>query len=156
MTRHTAATEHRRPFAPLQPLAPRILGATRVIVGVLLACHGAQKLFGAFGGPPAGAPALVVWVAGLIELVGGPLLAVGLVARSTAFLMSGLMAFAYFIAHAGRGFWPILNGGELAIAYCFFSLYVAAQGPGAWALDNLRGRRESASATAAGHGIEAM
>ena len=144
MTRDTGATERRSISATPQPLASGILGAARILVGVLLACHGAQKVFGAFGGPPAGAPAFVVWVAGPIELVGGVLLVVGLLARGTAFLMSGLMAFAYFIGHASRGFWPILNGGELAIAYCWFSLYLAAHGPGAWALDNRRAPRAPA------------
>lgn len=124
----------------LRPHAPRVLGATRVIFGVLLACHGAQKLLGAFGGVPPAAPVHVIWVAGPIELVGGALLAVGLFSRGAAFLVSGLMAFAYLLGHAHRGFWPILNHGELAIVYCWLSLYLAAQGPGAWALDSLRRR----------------
>jgi putative oxidoreductase len=128
----------------LQPLAPQILGTTRLLVGILLACHGAQKLLGLFGGIPAGVPAFIVWIAGPIELFGGALMAAGLFSRSTSFLMSGLMAFAYFLGHAGKGFWPILNGGELAIVYSWLSLYLAAQGPGAWALDNLRSRREQA------------
>jgi putative oxidoreductase len=127
-------------FPSLAPLAPQILGNARIGIGTLMACHGAQKVFGAFGGPPAGAPAWVVWTAGPIELIAGSLLAVGLGSRGAAFLLSGLMAFAYFLGHAGRGFWPILNGGELAIAYCWVTLYLAAQGPGAWALDNLRDR----------------
>lgn len=125
-------------FKKLESFAPEILGLTRILVGILLVCHGAQKLLGAFGGIPAGVPALIVWVAGPIELVGGALMVVGLVTRAVAFLMSGLMAFAYFLGHAGKGFWPILNGGELAIAYSWLSLYFAARGPGAWALDNLR------------------
>src|SRR4249920_3388343 len=116
-------------FAKLAPYAPRILGVTRVFVGILLACHGAQKLFGAFGGIPAGVPGFIVWIAGPIELFGGALLALGLFTRGTAFLTSGLMAFAYFLGHAGKGFWPILNGGELAIVYSWLSLYLAAQGP---------------------------
>lgn len=157
MTRHTRAAEPRPASTPLQPFASEILGITRVLVGVLLVCHGAQKVFGAFGGPPAGTPAFVVWVAGLIELIGGALLAAGLLARGTAFLTSGLMAFAYFMAHAGRGFWPIQNGGELAIAYCWLTLYLAAHGPGAWALDNLRARREEAStAGPADRGVPAI
>jgi len=128
----------------LQPFAPHLLGITRVLVGILLACHGAQKLLGIFGGIPAGVPAVIVWIAGPIELIGGALMAAGFFTRSAAFLMSGLMAFAYFLGHAGKGFWPILNGGELAIVYSWLSLYLAAQGPGAWALDNLRPRRETA------------
>jgi putative oxidoreductase len=129
----------------LERFAPEILGASRVLIGILLACHGAQKVLGAFGGSPSGAPAAIVWTAGPIELVGGALMAIGLFSRWTAFLMSGLMAVAYFMAHAPRGFWPILNGGELAIAYSWFSLYLAARGPGAWALDNLRAARERAA-----------
>jgi len=116
--------------------APRILGAMRIIVGVMFACYGAQKVLGAFGGLPPGAPAWIVWTAGPIELIGGTLIALGLFTRSAAFLCSGLMAFAYFIGHAPNGFWPILNHGELAIVYCWFFFYVAAQGPGAWAIDN--------------------
>lgn len=125
-------------FGKLQSFAPQILGVTRALVGILVLSHGAQKVLGAFGGVPAAAPAFVVWGAGSIELVGGALVAVGLFTRGAAFLISGLMAFAYFIGHAGKGFWPILNGGELAIVYSWFSLYLAAQGPGAWALDNRR------------------
>jgi putative oxidoreductase len=125
-------------FKRLQAFAPQILGCTRILIGILLVCHGAQKLLGAFGGTPPGAPAAVIWIAGTIELLGGALMALGLFSRPAAFLMSGLMAFAYFMGHAPQGFWPILNGGELAITYCWLSLYLAAQGPGAWALDNQR------------------
>lgn len=129
-------------FEKLERFAPQVLGATRILFGIMLACHGAQKLLGAFGGVPAGTPALIVWTAGSIELVGGALIAVGLFTRGAAFLNSGLLAAAYFMAHAPQGFWPILNGGELAIVYSWLSLYLAAQGPGAWALDRLRLARE--------------
>lgn len=141
----------------LQRLAPQLLGITRVLVGILLASHGAQKLLGAFGGIPEGVPGFIVWTAGPIELVGGALMAVGFFTRSASFLMSGLMAFAYFLGHAGKGFWPILNGGELAIVYSWLSLYLAAQGPGAWALDNLRSRRAIAlqPLDAGGQGLRA-
>lgn len=130
----------------LEKLAPRILGITRVFVGVLMASHGAQKL-GAFGGVSAELPWFIVWVAAPIELVGGAALVAGLLARPAAFLVSGLMAFAYFLGHAGRGFWPILNGGELAIVYSWLALYLAAQGPGSWALDNRLTRRQRPSPT---------
>ncbi len=123
-----------------QSAAPRILGVARIITGVMFACHGAQKVLGAFGGMPAEAPAAIVWTAGPIELVGGALIALGLFARPAAFVSSGLMAFAYFIGHAPRGFWPKVNEGELAILYCWLFLYLAAHGPGAWALDGLRRR----------------
>ena len=128
------------PIARFHTLAPHILGITRILAGVMFACGGAQKLLGAFGGIPPGGPAWMIWIAGSIELVGGVLLTFGLFSRSTAFLSSGLMAFAYFIGHAPNGFWPILNGGALAILYCWLFLYIAAQGPGAFALDNLRRR----------------
>jgi putative oxidoreductase len=119
--------------------APRILGVTRILVGIMFACHGAQKLFNVFGGMPPGVPKLLIWSAGPIELLGGALIAIGLLTRITAFICSGQMAFAYFIGHAHNGFWPASNGGEMAILYCFLFLYMAAQGPGAWAVDDLRG-----------------
>ena len=119
--------------------APRILAVTRILAGIMFACHGAQKLFGAFGG--IGVPKALIWSAGPIELVGGALIAIGLFTRSMAFLASGLMAFAYFIGHAHNGFWPATNGGEPAILYCWLFLYIAAHGPGAWALDGLRTAR---------------
>ncbi len=120
--------------------APRILAALRILAGVMFACHGAQKMLGAFGGIPAEHVNAMTRTAGIIELGGGVLLALGLFARPVAFLCSGLMAFAYFIGHAPQGFWPKQNQGELAVLYCWLFLYLAAQGPGAWALDNLRRR----------------
>lgn len=128
-------------FGKIEKFSPQILGFTRILFGVMLTSHGAQKALGAFGGVPAGTPAFIVWVAGSIELVGGMLIAVGLLTRPAAFLVSGLLASAYFMAHAPRGFWPIQNGGELAIIYCWVSLYLAAQGPGAFALDSRFGAR---------------
>ena len=76
--------------------------------------------------------------AGVLEIVGSLLLILGLFTRATAFILSGLMAAAYFMAHANRGFYPILNGGELAILYCFVFLYIAAAGPGPWSYDAIR------------------
>ena len=125
-------------FDRLQKHASKILGITRILFGIMMACHGAQKLLGAFGGMPPGVPPLIVWVGGSIELLGGALLAVGLFTRPAAFLVSGLMAFAYFMGHAPKGFWPIVNLGELAVIYCWLALYFAAQGPGAWSLDGMR------------------
>lgn len=130
-------------------LAPRILGVMRFLAGVMFACHGAQKLFGAFGGMPTGMtiPWYINWIAGPIEFFGGILIAVGLLTRPIAFLASGMMAIAYFKGHAfGSGsfvFWPKVNQGELAVLYCWIFLYLAAAGPGAWALDNLWRRRVS-------------
>lgn len=126
-----------RLFTRLHPLAPGILGITRIVAGTMFACHGAQKVLGAFGGVPPGAPAHVVWIAGSIELVGGILIALGLFTRPAAFLCSGLMAVAYFWGHGLNAFWPKTNGGEMAVLYCWLFLYFAAQGAGAFALENL-------------------
>jgi len=116
----------------------QIFAVMRMVVGALLACHGAQKLFGWFGGVPAEAPAAIVWTAGPIELVGGAMVAVGFKAGWAAFLCSGLMAAAYFIAHQSRGLLPIQNGGELAVLYCFVFLFISARGSSVWSVDALR------------------
>lgn len=84
----------------LAKYAPEVLGVTRALAGILFACHGAQKLLGAFGGPLPGTPPAIVWIAGLVELLGGVLLTLGLFAREAAFVSSGLLAVAYFMAHA--------------------------------------------------------
>ena len=130
-------------FDWLQKHAAKILGITRILFGIMMACHGAQKVFGAFGGLPPGVPPFIRWGAGSIELVGGALLAVGLFTRPAAFLLSGFMAFAYFMGHAPKGFLPLVNQGELAVIYSWLALYIAAQGPGAWSLDGLRGGRQT-------------
>ena len=105
----------------------------RVIAGLMFAVHGAQKLFGFLGGrqQPIGS---LFWVGGVIELVGGLLIAIGLFASWAAFLASGEMAVAYFMAHAKDGFWPILNKGELAVLYCFVFLYIACRGGGRYSV----------------------
>jgi putative oxidoreductase len=121
-------------------LAPKILGIFRFLAGVLFALHGAQKAFGLFGGIPPGVPPFIKYGVGGVEVLGGTLIALGLLTRPAAFFCSGLMSFAYFIGHAGNGFWPNVNGGELALLFCWFFLYLSAQGPGAFALDNLRRR----------------
>jgi len=106
----------------------------RLIVGALFACHGAQKLFGAFGGQVmTGVPKMLA--AGIIEFGGGLLIAIGLQAGFAAFVASGQMACAYFMAHASGGFWPIVNKGELAVLYCFVFLYIASRGSGAYSVD---------------------
>jgi putative oxidoreductase len=86
-------------------------------------------------------PYSLSWFAGLFELIGGALLLIGLFTRPVAFVLSGVMAFAYFIVHAPRGFYPIVNGGELAALYCFVFLYLAFAGGGSWSVDALRNRR---------------
>ena len=110
----------------------------RVVAGLMLAQHGAQKLFGVLTPPDQPARALEAfsrnWFAGVLEITLGPLLALGLATRVVAFILSGEMAFAYFLVHAKNGFWPILNRGELAALYCFVFLYLAAAGPGAWSV----------------------
>jgi putative oxidoreductase len=111
----------------------------RFVSGFLFACHGAQKLFGWLGGQTV-APASLMGMAGVIELVGGTCIALGLLTRPLAFLCSGEMAVAYFMSHAPRGLWPIENHGELAVIYAFLFLYVSARGAGALSLDASLGR----------------
>lgn len=112
----------------------------RVIFGVLFASHGAQKLFGMFGGDQIGPDAGLPYAAGWIELVTGLLIAIGLLTGIAAFIASGEMAAAYFIAHASGGFWPLVNGGEAAVLYCFAFLYMAARGSGPYGIDGARRR----------------
>ncbi len=102
----------------------------RIVVGLAFAQHGAQKLFGVLGGGGSVEMLSLMGLAGAIELVGGLLVAVGLLTRLAAFICSGQMAAAYFMAHAGRSFWPIENGGELAVLFCFVFLYIASRGGG--------------------------
>ena len=117
-----------------------VYALTRVVVGLLFTCHGAQKLFGAFGGERATQPLMVF--GGAIEFFGGLLIAVGLATRIAALLASGEMAVAYFMAHAPGGFWPIVNKGELAVVYCFLFLLIATLGGGRYSIDALiRSRR---------------
>ena len=113
----------------------------RVAVGFLFACHGAKKLFGVLGGESQLSNPLMV-IAGIIEFAGGVLVALGLWASYAAFTASGLMAVAYFMAHAPRGFWPIVNKGELAVLYCFVFLFIASRGSGTWSVGALAGRKQ--------------
>ena len=127
------------------------LTALRVIAGLMLAQHGLQKLFGLLLAPDrewGGAPAILSqpWIAGVLEVGGGVLLAIGLFTRPVAFVLSGLMAAAYFLAHAPRGFWPVLNRGELPALYCFVFLMFAVVGGGPYSLDAVLARRRRASA----------
>jgi putative oxidoreductase len=111
--------------------APQVYALLRIVSGLLFACHGAQKLFGMFGGIGFHPPVLSqLWIAGVIELVGGLLIAVGFFASIAAFIASGEMAVAYFQAHAPKGTWPLQNQGELAVIYCFLFLYIAVRGNG--------------------------
>lgn len=116
-------------------IAPYTLSIVRIVVALLFFEHGTSHLFG-FPQAEAQAPVFALsWFAGIIEFVGGFLLALGLFARPAAFIMSGTMAFAYFLSHAPHGFFPILNRGDAAILYCFIFLYLAVAGPGPWSLD---------------------
>jgi len=108
----------------------------RLIAGFLFACHGAQKLFGVLGGPQMLHNPMML-AAGIIEFIGGVLIALGVFTTFAAFIASGEMAFAYFMGHAPHGFWPILNHGELAVVYCFVFLYIASRGDGVWSLRRL-------------------
>jgi putative oxidoreductase len=122
--------------------AEQLYAVLRIVSGFLFACHGAQKVFGVLGGQKAGAP--LYMAAGWIELIGGILIAVGFLTPIVAFICSGEMAVAYFMAHFPQGVWPIENGGELAALYCFLFLYMAARGAGIWSIDTARrggGRR---------------
>ena len=117
--------------------APRLQSILRIIVGGLFLQHGSAKLLhvphvASFDGVQLMS---LIGFAGVLELVGGFLLLIGLFTRPVAFILSGEMAFAYFMAHAPRNFLPILNGGELAVVYCFVFLYFAAAGGGPWSLD---------------------
>ena len=113
--------------------APHIYALLRIVAGVLFAQHGAQKLFGVLGGQQASITSQF-GLAGAIELVGGLMIAAGVLTSLVAFIASGEMAFAYFQAHAPRGLFPVQNGGELAVLYCFIFLYIAARGNGTWSL----------------------
>lgn len=117
---------------------PRVLSILRVVAAFLFMQHGAQKIFGF----PAEQrypfdPMSLSGVAGVLELFGGALLLIGLFSRPVAFLLSGLMAFAYFMVHAPQEFWPLNNGGELAALFSFVFLYLFVAGGGSWSVDNL-------------------
>ena len=124
----------------LERWTPRFLALFRIVAGLLFMEHGMAKLLGwphqanfdnlhAFQ---------LLWFAGIIEMVGGALLAVGLFTRCAAFIMSGEMAYAYFTVHAPRGFLPLLNGGDGAILYCFLFFYFFLVGGGLWSIDQAR------------------
>jgi putative oxidoreductase len=113
----------------------------RFVAGALFACHGAQKLFGMFGGKVMTGSTLII-AAAVIELVGGVLIAIGFLTRAAAFIASGEMAVAYFKAHAPQGFWPIQNKGEAAVFYCFLFLFIAAHGAGRYSVDAVLRRNQ--------------
>jgi putative oxidoreductase len=134
--------------------APHVLSVLRIVAGFLYMSHGMEKLFGF----PAAFPSPVhlmslIGVAGILECFGGGLLLIGLFTRPVAFLLSGEMAIAYFMAHAPHGFWPIVNKGELADLYCFVFLFFAVAGAGPWSVDywwQMRARGVARPARASG------
>jgi putative oxidoreductase len=119
----------------------RILSVLRIVAALIFMEHGTQKLLGFPPSPNPGPPLMsLIGLAGLLELVGGFLLVIGLFTRPVAFILSGEMAVAYWMAHAPRGAFPVLNGGDAPILYCFVFLYIAAAGPGPWSVDAAMGK----------------
>jgi putative oxidoreductase len=128
----------------LKPIAPQLLSLLRFMSGLLVLQHGTAKYLNFPAGPMNNAsPMTMSGAAGVIELIGGILLVVGLFTRPTAFILSGMTAVAYFYVHAPRGFFPVLNAGELAALYCFVFLYLAAAGAGPLSLDRLWSRSKN-------------
>lgn len=126
--------------------APKLLSVLRIITAFLFMEHGGMKLFG-FPAPMGDIPLFsLIGLAGVLEVFGGFLILIGLFTRPVAFILSGEMAFAYFMAHEPGGFWPVLNHGEAAVLYCFIYLYFASAGGGAWSVDNIicKGRKSAA------------
>jgi putative oxidoreductase len=122
--------------------APYVLSLLRIIAAGSFFTHGTMKIF-AWPAPFEYQMSSLVYIAGLMEVVGGFVLAIGLATTPVAFVLSGLMAFAYFMAHAPLNFFPVLNGGEPSVLYCFLFLYIAAAGPGSWSVDGLLARQGS-------------
>ena len=112
-----------------------IYALLRIVTGFLFLWHGMQKLFGFPGEMPPGVPAFIIWVAGPLELFGGILVMIGLATRPVAFVLSGLMACAYWMGHGFKALLPHTNGGELAALYCFLFLFISARGSGIWSVD---------------------
>ena len=125
-------------FEGLSRYRPQALGVLRIVTALQFIEHGTQKLFNFPVGEHAGALSGLPLAAGILEFAGGILLALGLLTRSVAFLLAGEMAIAYFMAHAPRDFFPVNNGGDAAISFCFIFLYLVFAGAGAFALDNRR------------------
>lgn len=124
----------------LDKYSGQLLSVLRIVSALLFMCHGTMKLlaFPPSADPqPGPEPMTLIWFAGVLELVGGAMLALGLITRPVAFILSGQMAVAYWMAHAPQGFYPLLNGGESAVLFCFVFLYIAAAGGGPWSADAL-------------------
>ena len=122
----------------MRPFESQLYAVFRIVTGFLFLWHGTQKLLGVPVPAGEGMPAFITWVAGPIELVGGLLVMIGLLTGWAAFLCSGLMAAAYWMAHGTQALLPIANGGELAALYCFAFLFIASRGAGIWSVDGSR------------------
>ncbi len=131
----------------LDRFAPLMLSLMRVVFAITFFAHGTQKILGFPASNMNPAAFSLPWIAGVLELVGGVLLIVGLFTRPIAFVLSGLMAFAYFMAHAPQSFFPALNGGDAAILFCFGFLYLVIAGAGSVSLDAYRGRTSTGKVT---------
>ncbi|CVI57266.1 DoxX family protein [Agrobacterium leguminum] len=125
-------------FDSLSRYRPQALGALRIMTALLFMAHGTQKLFGFPASQMEGSLPTLMLVAALLEFVGGILVLIGLFTRPVAFILSGQMAVAYFMAHAPSNFFPTLNGGDAAILFCFIFLYLFVAGPGAFSVDERR------------------
>jgi putative oxidoreductase len=124
----------------MRPYTTHAYALMRIVTGFLFLWHGTQKLFSVPMPPPQQLPQFVIAIAGPIELVGGALVMIGLFAGWAAFLCSGLMASAYWLAHGTQALLPIQNMGELAALYCFVFLFISSQGSGVWSMDAVRGK----------------
>jgi putative oxidoreductase len=133
--------ETRVPTFPSTVWAPRVLSVLRIVAALMFMEHGLGKLFGFPIWPAGGAPVAfkLLWFAGIIEALGGLLLALGLFTRPVALIMSGEMAVGYWMAHAPKSFFPLVNGGDAAVLYCFVFFYIFVAGAGAWSVDRARG-----------------
>ena len=120
--------------------APRMLSVLRIVSALIFFAHGTQKILGFPASDMSPDPFTLFWIAGMLELVGGALLIAGLFTRPVAFILSGEMAVAYWMAHAPQSPFPALNGGDASILYCFVFLYFVFAGPGPWSVDAARGR----------------
>ena len=138
-----------QPFAvnSLNRFADPVYCIMRLLVGLMVACHGAQKVLGWFAKPgqPPAPPDMMTTIGGWIELICGLLIAIGLLTRPAAFLASGMMAVAYFMFHANGGFFPIVNHGELAVLYCWVFLFMFFYGPGLISIDAMMKRGSATS-----------
>jgi putative oxidoreductase len=128
-------------FNSLGRFAPQMLAILRIVTALIFIAHGTQKLFGFPAAPASGLPAAftLFWFGAILEFAGGILILIGLWTRPVAFILAGEMAYAYWMFHAPRSFYPLLNGGDAAILYCFIFLYLMVAGAGAWSVDSRKG-----------------